>query len=50
MNAERMKEILKAEYGISNENDFLKAIENSSGLNIGIFTMPINGGTDEKNS
>lgn len=40
MEAEKLKEILKNEYGINNEKEFEAAIQSSSGLNIGIFVMP----------
>jgi len=38
-----MKEILKREYGISNEAELLEAFKASSGLDIGIFTMSLKG-------
>ena len=38
---ETMKEILKKEYGILNESDFEKAVNAMPGINLGIFTMPI---------
>lgn len=40
MEAEKLKEILKNEYGINDEKEFEAAIKNSSGINIGIFIMP----------
>ncbi len=38
MSVEQMKEILKKEYGINSYEELNAAIENSTGLNIGIFT------------
>lgn len=40
MDAAKMKEILKKEYGITNEEEFKQAVENSAGIDIGLFTMP----------
>lgn len=36
-----MKEILKTEYGISNEKELNVAVSKSAGINLGIFTMPL---------
>ena len=41
VDAVRMKEILKNEYGISNEQEFNAAVSEMSGINLGIFTMPL---------
>lgn len=41
MDAARMKEILRKEYGINNEREFEAAVSNMPGIDIGIFTMPI---------
>ncbi len=41
MDAAKMKEILKREYGICNENEFNAAVSKSSGINLGIFTLPL---------
>lgn len=41
MNAATMKEILKSEYGISNEKEFNAAVSKMAGINLGIFTMPL---------
>ena len=42
MDAAKMKEILKKQYGINNEEEFNMAVEKSKGINIGIFSMPFN--------
>lgn len=41
MDAAKMKEILKSEYGISNEKEFDAAVSKIAGINLGIFTMPL---------
>lgn len=41
MDAAMMKEILKSEYGISNEKEFNSAVSKMAGINLGIFTMPL---------
>ena len=41
MDAAKMKEILKSEYGISNEKEFNAAVSKMTGINLGIFTMPL---------
>lgn len=41
MDAAKMKEILKREYGISNEKEFEAAVSKMTGINLGIFTMPL---------
>lgn len=43
MDAAKMKEILRREYGIQNENEFNAAVNGFSGINLGIFTVPIDG-------
>lgn len=43
MNAAKMKEILRNEYGIRNENEFNAAVKGFAGINLGVFTMPIEG-------
>lgn len=40
MDAAKMKEILKKEYGITNEEEFKEAVEKSAGIDVGLFTMP----------
>ncbi|MFV0362738.1 MAG: hypothetical protein ACK5LL_06575 [Suipraeoptans sp.] len=40
MMAVKMKQILAGEYNIHNEAEFEKAIKESPGINIGIFTKP----------
>lgn len=41
MDAAKLKEILKREYGIKNEEEFDAAVKKSAGINLGIFTMPL---------
>lgn len=41
MNAAKLKEILAQQYGINNEEEFNVAVEKSSGINLGIFSMPL---------
>ena len=36
-----MKEILKREYGIRNDDEFNAAVSKSAGINLGIFTLPL---------
>lgn len=37
---DKMKELLKREYGINNEAELLEAMESQDQLNIGIFVSP----------
>ncbi len=41
MDTAKMKEILKAEYGICDEAEFNAAVSKSVGINLGIFTIPL---------
>ena len=41
MDADKMRRILKEEYGISNDRELRDAIQNFKGVNLGIFTAPI---------
>ena len=41
MDAAKMKEVLKREYGINNEKEFNMAVSKMGGINLGIFTMPL---------
>ena len=41
MTVEKIKHILKTEYGIKNDEEFKAAVEDFPGINIGIFTMPL---------
>lgn len=43
MNAAELRKILKTEYGIKNEKEFDAAVKKMSGINLGIFTMPLDG-------
>jgi hypothetical protein len=45
MDAARMKEILKAEFGIETLEDLALEASNSRGVSLGIFTMPFKGGS-----
>lgn len=40
MEAAKLRDILKAEYGINDEKEFNAAVSKSVGINLGIFTMP----------
>ena len=41
MDAAKMREILKMEYGICSDKEFNAAVSESAGVNLGIFTMPL---------
>lgn len=41
MEAARLREILKTEYGIENDGDLDEAVRKMSGVNLGIFTLPL---------
>lgn len=38
---EKLKEVLKSEYGIKNTEEFEAAVRNFAGINLGIFTQPL---------
>lgn len=38
---EKLKEVLKSEYGINNTEEFEAAVRNFAGINLGIFTQPL---------
>lgn len=38
---EKLKEILKTEFGIENKNEFEAAVKSFAGINLGIFTTPL---------
>lgn len=40
MDAAKLREILRLEFGITNDEDFYKAVGKEKGINIGIMTMP----------
>ena len=44
--AAKLREILKTEYGINNDEEFEAAVEKSAGINLGIFTNPLNERSD----
>lgn len=41
MIADKIRHILKTEYGIKSDEEFEAAVEDYRGINIGIFTMPL---------
>lgn len=41
MDAAKLREILKTQYGIKDDEEFDAAVEKSSGVNLGLFTMPL---------
>ena len=41
MDAAKLREILKTQYGIKDDSEFDTAVEKSSGVNLGLFTMPL---------
>ncbi len=41
MDVSRLMDVLKTEYGIENEKQFDEAVRESAGINLGIFTMPL---------
>ena len=41
MDAATLREILRKQYGITNEDEFNEAVKQSQGIDIGIFTTPI---------
>lgn len=41
MDAAKLREILRTQYGITNEDEFNEAVKKSNGIDIGIFTTPI---------
>lgn len=44
--AEKLKQILKEEYNINNQADFERAIVEAPGVDIGIFTLPLDKKSD----
>lgn len=46
MDVGRIRDILKTEYGICNNEEFEAAVKRSAGINIGIFTTPLPGRRD----
>lgn len=41
MDAAKLREILKTQYGIKDDSEFNAAVEKSPGVNLGLFTMPM---------
>ena len=44
---EKLKEVLKSEYGINDKEEFEAAVRNFAGINLGIFTQPLPEGSAE---
>ncbi len=44
MDADKLRKILETEYGIKNDAEFIKAVKKFEGINLGIFTAPIERG------
>lgn len=47
LDAAKLKEILKEQYGINNEEEFNTAVEEMPGIDIGLFSMPLTGRSAE---
>jgi hypothetical protein len=45
---ERLEEVLKKEYGIKNREEFVEAVNNFDGIDLGIFTEPFTERKDMK--
>lgn len=41
MDAAKLREIIRIEYGIKTEEEFHAAVMKSKGVNLGIFTIPL---------
>ena len=48
MDAAKLREILRTQYGITNEDEFNEAVNKSKGIDIGIFTTPIENDTQKE--
>lgn len=48
MDATRMREILRLEYGIKSDEEFLRAYDEMVGIDIGLFTSPLERGKSDK--
>lgn len=44
MDADKLRKILENEYGIKSDVEFIVAVKKFAGINIGIFTAPIERG------
>jgi hypothetical protein len=40
---ERLREIMRQEFGITSDRQLMEAVEDMGGLDIGIFTIPLKG-------
>jgi len=45
---ERLKKIMRDEFGITNDEELLEAVENMQGVDLGIFVKPIGRRGNEK--
>lgn len=41
MNAEKLREVLRIEYGIRSDNELYDAVANMKPLDVGLFTTPL---------
>lgn len=41
VDAAKLREILKTQYGLDSDRDFEAAVEKSSGVDLGLFTGPL---------
>ena len=48
MDAARLMEFLKTEFGICSREEFELAVSQMPGINLGLFTMPFKGGHNEQ--
>ena len=48
MDAARLMEFLKTEFGICSREEFELAVSQMQGINLGLFTMPFKGGRNEQ--
>ena len=48
MDAADLRKFLKEEFGINSDEEFEKAVETSTGIDLGIFTQPFKGGNDDR--
>ena len=47
MGAAELRTFLREEFGIMNDEEFEAAVNASAGIDMGQFTQPLEGGTDE---
>lgn len=46
--AERLREIMENEFGITSDRQLMDAVDEMHGLDIGIFTLPLKGAENAK--